>query len=173
MQDITGRSDRWGNDGKSGRIDPFNEVYDVSLFLVISISHVCRAFHSQLVFLLTARITTCSELAKNEADLKRISEAFMTLQKTATPTALFLPWFPGSARKMKKKATTELYTILRDYVEARRVADPTSDPIDVLIADGETTPNIVRVSAPPKFASQWPTSVTTSVHHVGPLCGYR
>jgi len=33
LQDIIDRADKWGNHGKTGRIDPFTEVYDVSLFL--------------------------------------------------------------------------------------------------------------------------------------------
>ena len=31
LQDITDKADRWGDNGKVGRIDPFTEVYDVSL----------------------------------------------------------------------------------------------------------------------------------------------
>ena len=30
LQDITDKADRWGKDGKNGRIDPFAEIYDVS-----------------------------------------------------------------------------------------------------------------------------------------------
>lgn len=30
LQDIVGKADRWVNDGKAGRIDPFTELYDVS-----------------------------------------------------------------------------------------------------------------------------------------------
>ena len=87
----------------------------------------------------------CHDLTKNEADLKRIGELFMTFQTSGTPTSLLLPWFPSSARKAGKEATTEIFTILYTYVERRRHAVPTSDAIDVLIADGETTQNIVGV----------------------------
>lgn len=31
LQDIANNADKWGNDGKNGRIDPFVEIYDVSL----------------------------------------------------------------------------------------------------------------------------------------------
>ena len=31
LQDIVGKADQWGHRGESGRIDPFAEVYDVSL----------------------------------------------------------------------------------------------------------------------------------------------
>ena len=101
---------------------------------------------------MTARMATCHDLTKNEADLKKINELFMTLQTNATPTSLLLPWFPSPARKTGKEATTELFTMLYTYVENRRHAEPTSDAIDVLIADGETTQNIVEVSPAPKLA---------------------
>ena len=97
-------------------------------------------------------MATCHDLTKNEADLKKIGELFFTLQTSATPTSLVLPWFPSPARKAVKQATTELFTILRTYVETRRSAEPTSDAIDVMIAEGETTQNIVRVSRAPKVA---------------------
>ena len=95
---------------------------------------------------MTARMTTCRDLTKNEADLKKIGELFLTLQTSSTPTSLLLPWFPSSARKTLKQATTDLFTMIYVYVETRRHAEPTSDAIDVLIAEGETTQNIVGVS---------------------------
>ena len=33
LQDIIDGADKWGDGGKTGRIDPFTEVYDVSLSL--------------------------------------------------------------------------------------------------------------------------------------------
>ena len=95
---------------------------------------------------MTARMTACHDLTSNEADLKRIRELFLTLRTNATPISLVFPWFPSPARKTGKQATTELYTILYTYVETRRHAEPTSDAIDVLIADGETTQKIVGAS---------------------------
>jgi len=95
---------------------------------------------------MTAHMAACRDLAKNDADLKRIGEQFMALQTSATPISLLLPWFPSPARKMGKAATKELYTLLHTYVENRRKAEPTNDAIDVLIADGERTQSIVEVS---------------------------
>ena len=94
---------------------------------------------------MTARIIACRDLAKNDADLRKIGELFLTLQNSATPTSLLLPWFPSPAREAGKQATTQLFTMLYTYVETRRHAKPTNDTIDVLIADGETTQNIVGV----------------------------
>ena len=31
LQDIANRADKWGNDGKTSRVDPFTEIYNVSL----------------------------------------------------------------------------------------------------------------------------------------------
>ena len=98
---------------------------------------------------MTAHMIACHDLTKNEADLKKIGKLFMTYQTSTTPTSLLLPWFPSPARKAGKEATTELFTILCTYVETRRHAEPTSDAIDVLIADGETTQTIVGVSLAP------------------------
>ena len=99
---------------------------------------------------MTARMTTCHDLTKNEGDIKKIEELFLTLEKSATPTSLLLPWFPSPARKVGRRAATELFTLLYTYIETRRHAEPTSDAIDVLIADGETTQNIVGVSPTPE-----------------------
>jgi len=33
LHDIIGNADKWGNDGESGIIDPFTEIYDVSPIL--------------------------------------------------------------------------------------------------------------------------------------------
>ena len=91
-------------------------------------------------------MTTCHDLTKNEADLKKLGELFQTLQTSSTPTSLILPWFPSSARRIRKQASTEMFIVLASYVEARRNEKLTNDAIDVLIADGETTQNIVGVS---------------------------
>ena len=93
-----------------------------------------------------ARTTTCDSLARNDADLEKIGGLFSILQKSATPASLLLPWFPSPARRRRQAATTELFKTLYTYVEKKRRAEPTSDSIDVLIADGESSQSIARVS---------------------------
>ena len=116
-----------------------------------------------------ARMTTCRDLTDNEADAKKIGELFMTLQTNTTPVSLLFPWFPSPARKTTKQASTDMYTILYTHVETRRHAEPTSDAIDVLISDGETTQNIVGVS-PGLGVRHIPNSDSTfGVHYVGTL----
>ena len=101
---------------------------------------------------MTARMIACHDLTKNEADLKKIGKLLLIFLTSGTPTSLLLPWFPSPAKKTGKEATTELFTMLYTYVETRRHAEPTSDAIDALIADGETTEAIVGVSPAPKVA---------------------
>ena len=173
-QDITERADKWGDGGKNGRIDPFTEIYNVSLCgCRHPLGQVLR-FNYQLVFVMTARMTTCSDLTKNDSDLKKIGELFLIFQKSATPASLLLPWFPSPARKAGKEASTELYTMLYTYVEARRHAERlTSDPTDLLIAEGETTQNIVKVSLAPEAAWGFVESDPTFlVRHGGAFCWY-
>jgi len=63
---------------------------------------------------------------------------------------LLLPWFPSPARKTNKEVSTQLFTMLYTYVEARRHAEFANDAIDIWIAEGETTQAIVGVSPAPK-----------------------
>ena len=100
---------------------------------------------------MTARMAACEDLTKNEADLKRILELLSILFTSSTPTAVLLPWFPSPARKATRKATTELFNMFCTYVEARRGAEPTSESIDVLIAEGETNQSIADVSFAQNF----------------------
>lgn len=95
---------------------------------------------------MTTRLSTCHDLASNEADLEKLGGQFTTLQTCVTPTSLILPWFPSPARRTVKQINTEMFTTLYTYVETRRHAERTSDAIDVMIADGETTQNIIWVS---------------------------
>ena len=111
----------------------------------------CRIYLFQFGFIMTARMTTCHDLTKNEGDLKRIGELLATIQTSSTPASLLLPWFPGPARMSKKQATAEMYTILYTYVEIRRRAEPTNDTIDILISSGETTEKIIEVSLGPEI----------------------
>ena len=124
LQDITGMADKWGNDCENGRIDPFVEIFEVS------ISPATRAplysvlsSPSQLVPLMTARIATCHDLTKNEVDLGGIKGSSWTLKDCATPTALILPWFPSLARVGQLMAHYKIFRVLRKIYrgqEARR-----------------------------------------------------
>ena len=90
-------------------------------------------------------MATCEDLRKNEAGLKKIAESLWTLRAGPSPTALILPWFPTPAMAKIMMAYYKMTSIIRDHIEARRPAEPTNDAVDVLIAEGETTQEIVQV----------------------------
>jgi len=133
LEVITGKANKWGSDGRSGTIEPFEEI-------------------DNLVFSMTARMGTCHDLVENEADLKKIRESLSIMLGTATPTALILPWLPCPARVKVTAAGFRMALLLRKYIEARRHAEPTTDAIDILVAVGETTVDIVVFVAALFFA---------------------
>ena len=98
------------------------------------------------MFATTARILTCRDLIKNEADLKKVGELLEAMQTNVSPTSLVLPWFPSLTKRAQQQATTELCTILYTYIEARRHGELTNDAIDLLIAGGEATQDITGAS---------------------------
>ena len=92
-------------------------------------------------------MTSCAELAADPKELEEIQDLYWQLEKSATPTALLLPWFPGPAKKRKERVTKVLYTKLHDYVVLRKnAAVPSSDSIDVLLGQRASTTDIVQVS---------------------------
>lgn len=121
---------------------------------------------------MTTHMASCRDLAKNETDLKQLRELFLTLMTTSTPTALLFPWFPSPGRVKTTMANVKMFFILRRYIEARRDEVPTSDAIDVLISDGETTQDIVQVGFCRKGWDLKPDSTFPVCRYV-PFLGYR
>ena len=92
-------------------------------------------------------MASCAELAADFKTIEEIQELYWQLEKSATPTALLLPWFPGPAKKRQERVMKALFTKLYDYVELRKNASvPSSDTIDVLLGQGVPTSEIVEVS---------------------------
>ncbi|PPQ98483.1 hypothetical protein CVT26_013884 [Gymnopilus dilepis] len=123
LADVENRTQTWG---KKGRFDPFKNIYD-------------------LVFQMTVRMATCREFAQDIQAVDEVHRQFWILEKSATPTRLLLPWFPGPARRRNDAATKELYMTLYTVVEKRRAAEtPSSDAIDLLIAEGFENGEIIQ-----------------------------
>lgn len=96
---------------------------------------------------MTVRMGACRELADDKDAIERLTQHYWNIEKSATPTVLLLPWLPSPAKKTQEKATRELFTMLYNYVYLRRNAPtPSTDPIDILIAYGDSNEGIVSVS---------------------------
>lgn len=75
-----------------------------------------------------------------------MANIFSDIEKSATPTRLLLPWLPSPSKKLNKTATTDLYLLIFGYVYSRRARGADSDdPIDILIRNGDTDNDIVKV----------------------------
>jgi hypothetical protein len=96
---------------------------------------------------MTVRMATCRELADDRQAVEKLAQLYWNIEKSATPFASLLPWFPGSAKRTKEKATMGLYHLIGSYVKLHRDAPtPSTDPIDVLMAEGISDDNILGVS---------------------------
>jgi len=91
-------------------------------------------------------MTTCQELLTNVDDLKHLQYNYFRLEKSATPTAVMLPWLPGYSQIKRLLALKNLYFALLKYVKIRRAASvPSSDAIDVMLGQGKTDQEIIGV----------------------------
>jgi|ERR1700722_10271020 len=110
----------------------------------------------QLVFQLTVRVASCRELAENTDDVARLAKLYLDIQESSTPIALILPWFPSPSRKARNAATRGLFTIISDYVNLRKKSPtPSSDPIDLLIAEGHEEATIIQVNTSPRLQNNF------------------
>ena len=99
---------------------------------------------------MTIRLAACRELAEDKAAVNKLIQIYWDLERGVSPVSVLLPWFPSAARKRKNNATKELYMMFYGSIEARRHSPvPNSDAIDLLLADGCSTPTIVQVRVSP------------------------
>jgi len=97
---------------------------------------------------MTVRMATCRELAKDRQAVQDMRKHYFDMEQSRTPASVLLPWFPGPAKKLKTKATRELYLLIKKYVTMRRETKiPSSESIDFLIANGDSDEAITSVSA--------------------------
>jgi len=76
--------------------------------------------------------------------MSRLAKYYWDVEKNTTAITVLLPWFPSSAKRAKKKATTALYDMLLSYIDLRRkVSTPSLDAIDLFISQGISDYNII------------------------------
>jgi hypothetical protein len=119
-----------------------------SFLSCISLSPDKCVHNDQLVFQMTVRMATCRELAENKQAIENVRRHYFDMERNNTPVSLLLPWFPSPAKVLRTKATLQLYFLIKKYVTMRRETKiPSSDPIDLLIANGDSNEVITTVSA--------------------------
>ena len=119
-----------------------------SFFSCISLCPNGCAHNDQLVFQMTVRMATCPELAEDKQAIENVRRHYFAMEQNSTPVSLLLPWFPGPAKVLRTKATLQLYFLIKKYVTMRRETKvPSSDPINLLIANGDSDSVITSVSA--------------------------
>lgn len=94
---------------------------------------------------MTIRLASCRELASDLASLTELQKHYWILEKSATPTALLFPWFPGPAKKAKDASTKALFSMLWRYIEERRKASVSSlDGIDIMLGQGMNNEDVIQ-----------------------------
>lgn len=92
-------------------------------------------------------MASCDELAQDPKTLERMANIFWDIEKSSTPTRLLLPWLPSPSQILSKISTARLYFLFLKAVRDRRAAGAdANDAIDILIRNGDTDNDIVKVS---------------------------
>ncbi|KAG6819749.1 hypothetical protein H0H93_009049 [Arthromyces matolae] len=111
---------------------------------------------------MTVRLVTCRELGDDLATVEQLEADFWLLEKSATPTAILLPWFPSQAKKDKLTALRNLYTTLYRSVEMRKRAKASPiNTFDVLLNQGLETKDIITMTLHMIFAGTINTGVVS------------
>jgi hypothetical protein len=95
---------------------------------------------------MTVRLASCRELSEDKEAIAQLAKSYFEIEETATPVTILFPWFPGSAKRAKKKATKVLYDTFLSFIELRRNSSvPSNDPIDLFISQGLSNDDIIGV----------------------------
>jgi hypothetical protein len=96
---------------------------------------------------------SCRELASDLPTITKLQQHFWNLERTITPMSLLVPWLPTPSKFAKLISIKSMYATLRNHVEERKkAAVPSSDAIDILLADGVSTNDIIQFTIGAIFA---------------------
>ncbi|KAJ3508053.1 hypothetical protein NLJ89_g5964 [Agrocybe chaxingu] len=116
LEDTRNAMEGWGS---SGKFDPFDNVYE-------------------LIFQLTIRSLSCSEIAEDPALVARLKVLYDTLDNGTTPATVLVPWLPTPAMIKKLWATKEIYEIVTHAISAReRSGTSRNDTLQMLLDSGD------------------------------------
>ena len=92
----------------------------------------------QLIFQLTVRSLTGTEIADNPAIVARLEHLYDEVDEGNTPFAILLPWLPSRGMIRKLLATKRIYDIVTQAIETRlKSGKPRDDTLQMLLDSGE------------------------------------
>ncbi|KIK68607.1 hypothetical protein GYMLUDRAFT_153403 [Collybiopsis luxurians FD-317 M1] len=116
LEDSRRVMESWGN---SGTFDPFDNIYE-------------------LIFQLTVRSLSCSEISDDPCVVARLKKLYDILDVGTTPATVLLPWFPTPAMLRKLWATKEIYDIVVAAIAAREQSGVSrDDTLQMLLDSGD------------------------------------
>ena len=123
---------------KRGRLDPFPSIYNVRIpFLTCSHGYDAHA-SLQLIFQLTVRALTGTEIADDPAIVARLRHLYDEVDEGNTPAAILLPWWPGRGAIRKLLATKRIYDIVTKAIDTRlKSGKPRDDTLQMLLDSGD------------------------------------
>lgn len=140
--------------GSSGKFDPLDEIYRVSLFRCPQ-TYLWSFTLLQIVFQLTVRAGACREIAENEAEFDRMRKLFMLCERTTSAKTVLMKWWPSESRKAKLNATKELANMFQTVITNRRTSGrKEEDALQVLLDEGCTDNDILQFILTTLFAGQ-------------------
>lgn len=119
---------------------------------------------SQLVFQLTVRSLSCSEISDDAALVSRLNVLYDKLDSGTTPATVLMPWLPTPAMIKKLWATKEIYDIVVRAINAREQSSVSrNDTLQMLLDNGDEKMVIVGVGG---LFSSSPKNLYLSRHTV-------
>ena len=99
-----------------------------------------RSTHAplQLIFQLTVRALTGTEIADDPATVARLKHLYDEVDEGNTPAAILLPWWPGRGAIRKLLATKGVYDIITKALDTRlKSGKPRDDTLQMLLDSGD------------------------------------
>lgn len=103
-------------------------------------------FFIQLLFQLTIRSLSCTEIADDPVLVSRLKDLYDTLDVGTTPATVLVPWLPTPAMIKKLWATKEIYNIVNTAIRARETSGVSrDDTLQMLLDAGDEKLVVVGV----------------------------
>lgn len=103
-------------------------------------------FLFQLVFQVTLRCLTCTEIASDPEIVARLRQLYEKVDRGTTPATVLFPWFPSPAMLSKARATKQIYDIIVNAINVRNQSGVhMNDTLQIFLDSGDELSAIVGV----------------------------